>query len=903
MGIKKNTAASGKEYCITYKNMCGVDLSHSGSAANRRRFSWMQNMYKDYSGEDTNVIESIPGFRRIFYAEQRINGIYSYKNNSGKEQIVIHAGSYLYGADAERIANDAFNNPFLAIGRIQDAKSKGFSSGNMLYIFLGNDIITLDGDGVLKTVNDTDSGFTPYIPTLYVNGEEYEQKNLLTNYFKEEYTIFSSTKLSSETENIKYRITSEEKAECAVIGLNSGHDGILRIPAYKTLGGNVYKVTEIAENAFLGDTKLSNVYCAEGLQKVGNLAFSHCTALTRCSLPSTIEKIGRGCFYNCSALTSLYLGKGLKTVGKSFIYGTSNLPTVLYGGDEDTFAEIENKEEFGSKAVSYNRTTSSVNINVPIFSPAINILKTYIDGVETSMAKVRKNGYYTAISLTGEPGIYDGKKISVLGELDETKFTAASGGKSFLEQNGNSISGIDAIKGCTVFTSFDGRIFLSGNPEIPNTVFYSSRDNTGKNNPLYYGILNYFNDGIGNFPVISMLASGDSLAVFKGGNDGDGSIYYHYPKETGEDLIPKIYPVSYIHGGVSALGDAVSFFDDTVFLSSLGLSAITKRSVSLERNIVTRSENVNRKLLTEDLKNATIAKWCGYLVLCTGDTFYLADSRSRFYNSTGELQYDWYLLSGIGSYRDDERVFRYSSTKTEGYELSDTPEEICKGTVYGEDSEDAYMYYERVGDKKIKLEKTEEYTGGVYSPAAFVFSPDENLLFFGTESGDVCVFNNDKRGIPPPYMLDKDDFDIVEYQKDMKRKIHPYYYSFAGHSPVYQIKTPIDDGNIPDMTKNTVKNSLILKLRTFGRGLVTLEVGTNRSGYKEVCRIPDSSLDFDFIDFSNLSFTNSESITVCTGEKEKKWVEKQLSLYSNTYGSPMGIYSITYRFSVKGKIK
>ena len=99
----------------------------------------------------------------------------------------------------------------------------------------------------------------------------------------------------------------------------------------------------------------------------------------------------------------------------------------------------------------------------------------------------------------------------------------------------SSVDGIFAILGCTVCENFDGRVFISGHPELPNTVFYSARDESGENNPLYFGELNYFCDGTGPFGVCSILAAAESLAIFKSGDDGGGSIYYHTPKETGDD--------------------------------------------------------------------------------------------------------------------------------------------------------------------------------------------------------------------------------------------------------------------------------------------------------------------------------------------------------------------------------
>ncbi len=900
MSIKRKSTGEGAEYTVTYSDMRGVDLSADGIFSSRSRFALAENMYRDYEGDSSATVESIPGFRKILETGQKINGIYSHNDEYGNTHIVIHAGRLLYSVPLLEIDTPS---SFRRLGSIENCEGRGFVSGTTLYIFLERSIVTVSGGGAMKTVGDATGDSNPYIPTTYINGVEYEQRNLLTNMFKEEYLITSGDMLSSETPGIKYKILSEVDMTCSVVGLESNHSERINVPAYKKLGAKYYKVYEIADTAFRGNSKLLHVTLAEGIVRIGKLAFADCHILQDCVCPSTVEIIDNAAFVNCFKMDYLYMGANLKKIGKNVFAFCTVLESINYGGDADSFALVTNHEEIGTRTMVYSVMPRHLIVQVPVFSPAKSISTVLLDGKSVFWSQVRTDGFVSAIEFSGGPGEFDGKRLSILGVLDDTSFTKNTVGSNFLEETEMKIKGFDAIRGCRVFTAFDGRIFLSGNPKIPNTVFYSARDNTGRNNPLYYGILNYFNDGIGNYPVISMLSSGDSLAIFKGGNDGDGSIYYHIPKETGEGILPKIYPVSYIHGGISALGESISFFDDPVFLSSLGLSALEKRSINLERSVVTRSYNVNPRLLSENLKNAHLAKWLGYLVIACRDNFYIADSRATYMHETGAMQYEWYCLSGIGSYKDDSTVYRYSSVSAEGYEISESFDEVCTDEVYSEETENGFFYFTYENGKKVRLEKTEELCGGSFFPATQIHSVDDRLLFFGTESGDICVFNNDKRGVPPPSVSEKEGFDASAYQKEMGRKIHPYFYSFAFHAPTYILKTVNDNGSIPNMTKNTVKHSLVMKVRTFGKGSVTLEAGTDRSGYSEVCRIPDASLDFGDLDFSSLAFKNSDCITIAAREKEKRWIDKQLTLYSKEYSSPIGLYSITYRFMIKGKIK
>jgi hypothetical protein len=94
-----------------------------------------------------------------------------------------------------------------------------------------------------------------------------------------------------------------------------------------------------------------------------------------------------------------------------------------------------------------------------------------------------------------------------------------------------------------------------------------------------------------------------------------------------------------------------------------------------------------------------------------------------------------------------------------------------------------------------------------------------------------------------------------------------------------------------------------MKLKARGSGSFTLEVFCDTKGYRELCKFPSGSLSFSELDFSNLTMQTEDSYTVPFAEHEKRWVEKQISVYTDEYESPFGIYSIAYRFTVRGKIK
>ncbi|MBR5242320.1 MAG: leucine-rich repeat protein, partial [Clostridia bacterium] len=633
--------------------------------------------------------------------------------------------------------------------------------------------------------------------------------------------------------------------------------------------------------------------------------FSGCTSLTLAVMRDGVSLIDNSAFSGCTSLSEVYFGAGLERIGISAFYACTSVRAFYYSADRDSFNRITfSSTPINSDLVICGVGYGRVSIEIPISTPTKSIKALTVGGEEYSFTAKTRNGLIYALIISSEDEYaLDGLTATALGEIDADSDRHISASTSFTAYDEGEVNGADAILGCTVCEAFDGRIFLSGNERLPNTVFYSSRDASGKNNPLYFGAYNYFNDGTGGFGVESMLAAGDSLAVFKSGDSGDGSIYYHTPKETGIDILPKIYPVSYIHSGICAVGPSISFFDDPIFLSKTGVMALGKRAVNLERSVSVRSHNVNALLLAEDLKSACLARWCGYLFLLTGERAYLADSRATFTHKTGSVEYEWYYLNGIGTYRGDRQVFRYSPIARSGYSVHEAADEIVSTIVGSATHPDGNIIYFTIENgKKYEVYPDGEMRGGTLSPATALCCADGDLLFFGTECGDVCIFNNDKRGVAPPKDGEAQNTD-EEYKRLFARRIHPYYYSFAGHAPRYALRTVADDGGFPNTTKCTEKHSLTVKLRSLGSGSFVCETGTEAGGYKEIAELPDFALSFFELDFSTLSFFNSDYTTLPLKEKEKGWIEKTVGFYSEKHRSPFGICAVTYRFRLKGKIK
>ncbi len=887
--MAKGGISTRGEYTVHYSNMRGVDFSCTEEDSGRR-FLYLENMYRDYE-RGGELIESVPGYRKIFSAGRKINAIHPMKSRSGDTVLIVHSAESLYrlvlNGDGELVSS-------ATVGTVKNTRSRAFSIGYELFVIDGEKIVKIGEDGAAITIGD--EGAEAYVPTTYINGVEHEQRNLLTDEFIEMTTVSSRELYNFGSHKLCYRVLNDEQKTCSVAGLDSSFSyGNVIIPSYARIGGELYRVTEIDDEAFSLNTKMADVIINEGVVRIGKNAFSGCTGIALFYCPHTLEQIDDEAFLNCTSLMNVYVGRGLKSLGKDVFSGCTRINSVSFLCNPEPILEnLVGIEELDGIHVSGYASYRNATIEIMLNTPTSSVTEVTVDGVKHDYLPITENGRIVSVLISEDDGrMLEGRKISVRGVADESGLF-----------DGFTGSGRDAIFGCTICEGFDGRIFLSGNPNLPNTVLFSSRVENGTANPYYFGVYDYFNDGIGAYPVVTMLAASDSLAVFKADDDGCGSIFYHLPSDTGKDVVPKVYPVSYVHSGICAVGDSISFYDDPVFISRSGLSALDKQAISLERSVATRSHNVNPRLLAESGSLVRLCKWCGYLVVACDGKIFLADSRATFRHRSGETEYEWFFLSGVGCYDRARPQYRYAHAAPEGFATHGDVDGKVTGevmSVYTEVGE--LVYYVEEGGVKYAVYPTEEYKGGIFFPLCTVCSVDERLLFFGTTGGQVCVFNNDKRGVPPPALSAAKDFSKDSYLESYGREIDPVFYAFDDRAAHYELRTAFDGVGLPNMTKSTVKHSMTVKCRVRGTGQLNCHVGTNGGSFTEAAKIPSATLDFSAMNFSALSFDTAGSFTLPISEKEKGWIEKQISITGDEYQSPIGIYSMTYRFTPKGRIK
>ncbi|MBP3308484.1 MAG: leucine-rich repeat domain-containing protein [Clostridia bacterium] len=892
-----STQPSG-ERGVIYSGFRGVDLRHRHGEGGRNRLAYAKNVYIDYEGDGGGAIESIPGYRWLCSLGMQIKGIYL-KRGGDDTFVYIHAGNTLY-----RTTLNELNKGKAPVALV------GFGGETSTSVSFGQDSFFLDGQKLIHVRNDSTVRTVAgnyervYIPTTYVNGERLEQGNLLTRSCYESYYIGAADSVAYETRGLQFRIISEESKTVAITGISDGTVSDLYIPSSVAMLGEKYIVYEIDDYAFYQNTALTNVYISNGVNRIGRFAFSQCTSLLSVITPDSLVTIDNGCFARDTSLSYLHLGAGITTIGSATTSLCTSLTSVTYAGSESDFSALTEMESFTGAEVTFDHRYRKMRACLPIYGPAVKVNAVKIDGISYSFTTEEDGRLSRLIIELNDKRVIEGKEAVI-------ELTYSSNSALFKDHGGAvSLEYFDyaycdnVIFGCRKMVTYDRRIFAGGNPMCPGVVFFTSRDKSGNINPLYFGENDYF-DSRECGEVVELFPTSDSLAIFSRAADGEVSVNYYAGKDTGDNLIPRAYPNVFSHRGLRACYGCEAFFDDYVFLSQNGLVGIDRREINLPRFISSRSDNVNSYLLKEDLSRASMTVWCGYLIISVDGRMYLADSRGRYENEDGSLEYEWFYLDGIGSFPGDTAVYRYQDFAfgdfkvKAGYENEAVAPELAVSVA---PYEDGHRYYTSEDGVLYHVYATEQRRGGSFSPACAVASDGEHLIF-GTESGDILIFNNDMRGVPPMPLYLSSGFDESQYRRAFGARIDPAYYSFAGHAVEYAITTASDDLGHPNAEKSTVKGTLSVKCNTLTRGLVTVGAEANGGAFTEICTFPSSCFCFDGVDFSTLTFSSDEVYTRAFSEKLKRWVEKSVTVSSREFCSPISVHSIAYRARVSGKIK
>jgi hypothetical protein len=655
-----------------------------------------------------------------------------------------------------------------------------------------------------------------------------------------------------------------------------------------------------------------------------------------------IVKYGSNIFNNCryvEALTNETVNVSLPSAtGGALVKGyDSTYTSAPYSRGSnfvtDTYKStplVEMYESFSNSSVAYIALTirdklSGDVINNEGYTETIFTLSKGIspesvamtvDGVSVNRDLITVNvadGFAESVSYFSkgkDTELKDNVTIDITGEADEEYLKTDPDYKDFLAQTKYNGTIANAINHCTIISEFDGRLFLGGNSDLPNVLFFCDRNEQGVYDPTYFGVTSYVTIGTSTDKCKVLIPSPSYLTVIK---DGNGSVYVLKPVTMEDDEYTRTYSITEGVSGVGAIGPGISFYDDKVFLSERGLDSITPSSIQLERSIVHRSLNIDRLLLSEtrdDLAAARMTVWQGYLVLLVGSRIYLADSRAL-----SNRGYEWFVLEDIYSWQSTDEnpetlVWRYCK-KPAGFPTAsiyvDDVKEI--GAIAGSEVTSVNnvggfgtIYYEldKSTGNRILVDTDGERQGGVAHKATEIYSSGENL-FLGFDNGTVCVFNTDKRGE-----------SIVNDELVREGDFSPEVYQRCGHAYVSGFATKLDNCDMPHLAKNTVKGSLVLKLKATVGLNAKISCRTDRETWRKLeardqehmlSEIKGGDLDFTRIAFDLATFETKDDIHVIVREEKRRWIEKQYYIYTDMHKTCLAVKNIAFRYNVSGAIR
>lgn len=227
------------------------------------------------------------------------------------------------------------------------------------------------------------------------------------------------------------------------------------------------------------------------------------------------------------------------------------------------------------------------------------------------------------------------------------------------------ISGdIDKIKKCTILSTFDNRVFFSGNQDYPNVLFHSEL-----NDPRY--VAKFYNEGNDFAKIKTLIPGNNSIWAIKEQNQNSASAFYHEP--TNDYDYGKIYPSQQANISTGCVSTGINFKDDIVFLSKNGLEAISG-NIGNEKILAHRSTNVDVKMINEsNYKNAQMEEFRGYLFILINSKIFLADSRQRWQGN--DIEYEWYyweLPNNINFMKEYDNELYLGNSNGDIYKLSGT---------------------------------------------------------------------------------------------------------------------------------------------------------------------------------------------------------------------------------------
>ncbi len=878
MGVLSRAAT---EYSRHYGNFKGVDFSNDHTQVHASRLAFLVNMYKDYKSGQGEALETMAGYRR---------------RADFSKTITVNANGIATATDVAELNREIYGIFYFKSKLADGAERVVAHSGKKLFLWHNYpNSINIPTTTIISAPTPTQSNEVGDV-TLYTYAIRlaFVCEGIISVKMQSGSDITGVSSFNKATNILS--LTSSEVSEGDVLEIEY-YEGITAAADLLYSDMNEHKSEYFIFNnlLYIIDGKNYLVYDGEDIMPVVNYEDKHPVYV-----PTTYINI-------------VPSGENAD-IGKE--YEQRNILTPRF---KHTFVADGTTKDF-----YMNEGNLDSIVSVKVYGVATSAYT-----VDLVNGKITFTTAPTKPENTARP---DGSKYEQ--GYAGVEITASKTLKTIDGVTNNMSNIAELITKCTLCTTYDGRVFCTGNPDYHNYVFFCGRNSTGYADPSYFGILNYVQDGVGMSPITGIMCVSDTLMVLKSDTQQDSAIYFHTATDSTLNLMPRIYPSVQGLSGLGCTGACCNFLDDPIFISRLGVEGVGQLKIASERSNEHRSRLIDTKLVNTDLSKVSLEEWGGYLCVLTDGKMFLADSRQRYQDETGAMQYEWYYLENIGAWDNQYREYKYASVlpeelvgaviEYEGAEyalelaesvsaVNDEPKNLC-GQIVNEPDRNgnaditiyskpitvhigetdytvgvSYVIYDVKDDSGDVVERHAylcetrgNFTGGKFRKAVTLRSFADNL-FFGCENGIVCSFNFDLRG---------EDGELPTTT-----------YSYDNRTIVCGCATVMDNCGIPHLTKTTIKRSTVIKTKSFKNSSAKVKVRTNKKPYVQIARINNAIFSFEDLDFSDLTFNTTEQSLFAIKEKEKQWVEKQYYLYSDEFLRPFALFSISYRYRVAGRYK
>lgn len=116
-------------------------------------------------------------------------------------------------------------------------------------------------------------------------------------------SAFSVVSFAAEEKNVLTYALTEFKTTAQVVSCDKNTKGVVEVKDSVEIGGRTYKVTGIADDAFLGCTAVTKITIPEGVTVIGSRAFKDCEALKTVDIPKSLVTCAYDAFDGCEDVT------------------------------------------------------------------------------------------------------------------------------------------------------------------------------------------------------------------------------------------------------------------------------------------------------------------------------------------------------------------------------------------------------------------------------------------------------------------------------------------------------------------------------------------------------------------------------------------------------------------------